>query len=192
MYRIRSTAAMATAGLLLAGSVFAALACHDSGTTSPAAQRVAPSATRAAPVAKRGPSAMALWGIDQGKRRLRCVEAGSHTASASIGPEGGTLRVGRHRLIVPPGALSEPTVITGSVPSDSSATVAFEPSGLRFNVPAALVFGVKGCDVSGDDPSVMYIDDGGRPLEELRSVFDREREEVTVPIDHFSGYQVWV
>jgi hypothetical protein len=191
MYRPRSTAA-ATAGMLLVGSMLAMIACQEGTTTSPSRERIAASDELTAPFAKRGPRPMALWGISRGKNKLNCLQAGPQTASAFIGPEGGTLHIGRHQLIVPAGALSHATLITGSVPSDGSATIAFEPSGLKFNVPATLVFSVKGCDAPAADPSVMYIDDAGRPLEEWPAVFDREREEVTAPILHFSGYQVWV
>ena len=192
MYRPRWTVVRTTAGVLLACSVLAAIACQERSTTSPGAERVASSDELTVPVAKHGLKPMAMWGIGHGKAKLRCLQTGPDTTSALIGPEGGTLRIGLHRLIVPPGALREATLITGSAPSDGSATVVFEPSGLIFDVPATLVFSVKGCDVPSDYPSVMYIDDDGRPLEELRSVFDRAREEVTVPISHFSGYQVWV
>jgi hypothetical protein len=219
MYRSRSTGAKAIARLLLLGAVIGTLACQDAPTTSPSPQLTpatvltAPSAGLAGalpglaadwpnPVrAGTGPAAppvlptadpLSMTTTGKARRKLHCVQTEPRTASAVIGPEGGTLRIGRHRLIVPAGALRERTLITGTVPGDSSATVLFEPSGLKFKAPAILVVSVSGCEAPPVDPSVIYIDDAGRPVEELPSVFDRTREEVTAPIHHFSGYQVWV
>jgi hypothetical protein len=185
MYRSHSTCANLTAGLVLVGTVMGVLACQDTPATSPSPQEAAPSA-------RWGPKPASLWPGRKPSKKLHCAQTEPLTASAVIGPEGGTLAIGRHQLIVPAGALSEATLITGTVPADSSATVTFEPSGLTFESPAVLVLSVKGCDYPAYDPTVIYIDDGGRPLEELPSVFDRARQELTTPIHHFSGYQVWV
>ena len=64
--------------------------------------------------------------------------------SALIGPEGGTIRVGSTEVVIPPGALTEPTDIQLEVsPSDVpgifqlySPVVHFEPEGLVLRVPA--------------------------------------------------------
>jgi hypothetical protein len=191
MNRSRSTCAKLTVGLLLVGTFIGVLACQDTAATSPSARLAAPSAL-AAHWPKPGRKPGSLSAVGRASKKLHCSHTEPQTTSAVIGPEGGTLRIGRHRLIVPAGALNEETLITGTVPADSSATVTFEPSGLKFKRPASLVLTTKDCDVPAGDPSVMYIDDTGKPVEELPSVFDRAREEVTTPIHHFSGYQVWV
>jgi hypothetical protein len=123
---------------------------------------------------------------------LPCTKRESETKSVVIGPEGGTLHVGGHRLVVPAGALSKPTLITGTVPAGTTATIVFAPEGLKFKIPATLVMSVSGCESTITDPHIRYIDDEGRSLEQLPTVYDRKRRELTAPLFHFSGYQVWV
>jgi hypothetical protein len=49
-----------------------------------------------------------------------------------VGPEGGTLQAGAHTLVIPPGALDRPTVITAEMPAGLEVLVEFRPHGLEF------------------------------------------------------------
>src|SRR5881394_1410080 len=47
-----------------------------------------------------------------------CIPKTAAYGSATIGASGGTLLIGSHKLIVPPGALDRPVTISGMVPND--------------------------------------------------------------------------
>lgn len=183
-------AAIATAGLVLVG---AATACAPDRALLP------PTATRARiPVSvPAGETSGNAWvtGISRAVT-AHCTRREALSGSALIGPSGGTLQVGNNQLIVPAGALSEPTLITGIVPSsDSIASIRFEPHGLTFKKPAGLIMDAAGCDVpvsALSAPDVVYLNDAGEVIEYIRAVFDNAWHTVAAPIEHFSQYAVAV
>src|SRR5690242_126762 len=61
-----------------------------------------------------------------------CTPTDAQYGTATIGPSGGELVVGSHRLIVPPGALTETIQISGTAPSLAVPTIFLEPHGLQF------------------------------------------------------------
>src|SRR5688572_11156706 len=70
---------------------------------------------------------------------LSCSPLPYASATQTVGPVGGVISVGPHRLVIPPGALSAPVSITAVTPSGSRVNqIQFQPEGLRFQVPAAL------------------------------------------------------
>jgi hypothetical protein len=166
-------------GFALVAAFASVTACGDTPVVPKAAPRPA------------GPAASSL-ARNTRPVPLPCARRVAETNTVVIGPEGGTLHVGGHRLIVPTGALTKPTLITGTVRDDTTATIVFAPAGLKFKIPATLVMSVWGCEPTVTDPHIRYIDDEGRSLEELPTLHDRKRREVTAPLFHFSGYQVWV
>lgn len=94
----------------------------------------------------------------------RCTPQPSASGSARIGPNGGTVKAGRHVLRIPAGALKQPVVITMESPSDSVNSVVFGPEGLTFD-PAhlpTLVMSYRNCSVR-DEPElsleIVYTDD---------------------------------
>ncbi|HET7585148.1 MAG TPA: hypothetical protein VFK13_09575 [Gemmatimonadaceae bacterium] len=120
-----------------------------------------------------------------------CERRVAEADSALIGPAGGTLQVGSDQLVVPPGALPHPVMIRGVVPADTIASIHFEPEGLHFNRPAALVIGAEGCDVpDGAAPDVVYLDEDGNVLEEIDAVYFPSLKRVAAPIEHFSRYAI--
>jgi hypothetical protein len=120
---------------------------------------------------------------------VACQNHDTQVGSALIGPSGGTLVVGNSRLIVPAGALTEPTQISGTIPDTTIAIIEFEPTGLRFNKPAGLQLDVSGCDpAASESPAVDYVDDAGNVQEWIEAVFSNDWHTVAAPIDHFSGY----
>jgi len=118
---------------------------------------------------------------------VRC-ENWPATSSADIGPNGGIITVGRARLIIPPGALSDVVHVTGTALPDDNPTVAFQPSGLEFKKPAGLQFDVTGCEIPADSPDIVYLNDAGEIVERIEAVYSNYWRQVAAPVRHFSNY----
>lgn len=122
---------------------------------------------------------------------LLCPTRLTGTDSALIGPNGGQVAVGNNRLIVPPGALRDPTWIRMTVPESEGAVVELEPSGLVFKRPAGLQLDVEGCDVPPDFvPDVFYVGHDGEIIERILAQYSNLWHTIAAAIDHFSGYIV--
>lgn len=161
---------------LLAGGSAAVVGCHDT-----------------APLEVNTPAAGSLLGdLGQLLTLLPCNPLPESTATATIGPAGGTLQVGPHTLTVPAGALSAPVSITGTAPSGSVNTVQFQPEGLRFAVPAGLTMSYANCPSPGVllPKRVVFTDDALTILEVLLSVDSRSAQTVVGRVQHFSHYAV--
>jgi len=159
---------------LAAGAV--TLACNAESATNPAAS---------APRLDRDEG-------DSPGQIVACTKREHQIGSAVIGPRGGTLLVGSNMLIVPPGALTRHTLITGVVPEGNAAAIHFEPSGLQFRKPVALFLNASGCEFPEDMPDVVYFDDHGTILERIEAVYIKSWKGVFAPITHFSGYAIAV
>src|SRR5260370_7174205 len=110
---------------LLAGGLALASACSDRTPTTP--QPPAPSGSLLGSLL--GPTGL-----------LKCSNLPYDSTTQTIGIGGGSLSVGPHTLVIPPGALSKPTAITMVLPTDLVGVnaVQFKPAKLQFRVPAAL------------------------------------------------------
>ena len=108
-----------------------------------------------------------------------------------IGPAGGTLRIGPHRLVIPPGALKKNTVVSGQIPLLSlTPSVTLAPHGLQFERPVELTLSYQHCLLDlGRSRSVVYTDDDLNILEWPKST-DYRSKLVTAYIWHFSRYAV--
>ena len=107
-----------------------------------------------------------------------------------IGPAGGVIRAGRHKFVIPAGALHQSTAISMVAPDDRIASVRFGPAGLQFD-PAhkpRLTLDYSNCLILGS-PQVVYIDDNYNLLEALRS-FRLLGHQVSADVEHFSRYAV--
>lgn len=105
-----------------------------------------------------------------------------------VGPAGGELTVGPHRLSIPAGALREPTVITAEAPTALLRELRFSPHGTRFDVAPTVTMNYKGCTTPVDqDNAVVYLDDNLDVLEWPRAT-DGKKGEVVSFIWHFSRY----
>ena len=112
------------------------------------------------------------------------------STAVTIGPRGGTLTAGRHRFVIPAGALDSSVTITMVNPGDGHASARFGPEGLRFD-PAhlpTLTLDYSNCLVLGT-PHIVYVDDRDNLLEVLKS-FQLLRHSVSAPVGHFSRYAV--
>lgn len=117
--------------------------------------------------------------------------------SAMIGPQGGTLQVGPHRIVFPAGALSRMTKITAEIPNDPVASVRFSPEGLKFpaNARPALQVSYENCPLINlqallPTKSIAYTTEKLSILERLRSFDNPLTRKVSAPLDHFSRYAV--
>jgi len=107
-----------------------------------------------------------------------------------VGPAGGTINVGPHRLVIPSGALANWTKITAVAPSSTINRVEFYPHGLVFAKPVNLSLSYANCGIVSTllPRHIAYADDNLKVLELLDAVPNLLRRESTAPIKHFSDY----
>ena len=118
---------------------------------------------------------------------LNCKPAHPSYGSAVIGPEGGSLIIGSNRLIVPPGALTKPVLITGTVPEGKPFEVDLQPHGLTFKNAAGLILDATSCL---DVPNIVYLIDQVTVSDPIEAVYSNWWHTIACPIWHFSGYAV--
>jgi hypothetical protein len=123
---------------------------------------------------------------------VACERREASADSALIGPSGGTLRVGRNELVVPPGALKDEVMLRGEVLDDTVASVRLLPEGLVFRKPAGLALDTDGCTDPGATAKILYLDDDGNVLEEIDAVYSPLWKQVAAPINHLSRYALGV
>ena len=121
---------------------------------------------------------------------LTCTASQTAIGINVVGPNGGTVRVGPHTLIIPRGALTRPTLIEGISLPGPFRQVSFLPEGLRFSQPVSLQLDYAGCRVTDDPLQVVYLGDRGNLLEIEPSTDDRAARTVTGRIRHFSSYAI--
>lgn len=106
-----------------------------------------------------------------------------------VGPQGGVVRVGQHRLEIPRNALRKSTVITAERVTGQVASVRFSPHGLEFDRSATLTMSYDHCSPA-ERNRMAYTNEKLEILEYPPSRDDRLNEEVEAKIDHFSRYAV--
>ncbi len=135
-----------------------------------------------------------LLGTSIGSGLLACDPLPSASASATIGPDGGVLLVGPHKLTVPAGALAVPVVISGQAPVGTVNSVQLQPEGLQFAAgkPAKLTLSYANCPLLGSllPKRVAYTTDLLAILSYLPSLDDLLGRTVTANLAHFSRYAV--
>jgi hypothetical protein len=187
----RSTIAPRTrAALLSLAALLAACAAPDRIT----APRNAP--PTAAPAHSLLSPLLGLGGIVG--RVLECTLPDLATSgdTARIGPEGGSLVVGRTRVDVPAGAVASPETFILTVPATSRVQVAVHAVGYehyRFAAPVAITVDYARCgDLGGDAPlRAWYVDDSdGRALEDMGGTVDAATHTLTFRTPHFSVYML--
>lgn len=121
---------------------------------------------------------------------LTCSEQKYVAVTQTIGPKGGSIKVGEHLLEIPAGALSQKVRIKAEQMSGSTNSVRFSPEGLQFEKPAGLTMSYKNCLVVLLPKSIVYTTEKFKILEVLRSIDLFRKKAVTAPIDHFSRYAI--
>src|SRR5256886_15071819 len=84
------------------------------------------------------PQASLIGGLLQATGLLQCTAMPTATATQTVGPAGGGINVGPHRLSIPAGALRAPVTITAPAPSDNLNRIQVQPQGLVLQRAAAL------------------------------------------------------
>jgi hypothetical protein len=109
-----------------------------------------------------------------------------------IGPEGGDMSIGPHKLSIPKGALTDYVVITGEMPVSMAVTVRLSPEGLAFAKQPLLTLSYKHClRPIYYRERVAYTDEELNPLEFPHSYDLTLDGLVNAWLDHFSRYAVW-
>lgn len=128
------------AGALFLGVLVIGTACSDLGTpTSPESNPgIAPLQSRTAGIGPR-----------EAVKRLSPV-TGAGSAVATIGPEGGTIRVRDVEVMIPPGALTKKTRIHVIVPGGPIVRAKFQPEGLQFQKPVRIGFDLSNTTAAGE------------------------------------------
>ena len=123
---------------------------------------------------------------------LLCKPLEYEAAAAIIGPEGGEIRFGEHRLKIPAGALLTRTVVTAEAPTSLMVTVDFSPHGLQFQEDVELRLDYSHCTqpLLPAALGVVYLDDLLRILETPPSEDYRGSQWVRSWLRHFSKYAV--
>jgi len=163
---------------LLVCALALASACGDHAPTGP--QPSAPAASLIGSLL--GPTGL-----------LRCSNLPYAQTTRTIGILGGSLSVGPHTLIIPPGALTQPTTITMTLPTGLGVNaVKFTPEGLRFLTPAALHMSYANCSLLGKllPKRIAYTTDNLQILYYLLSLDNLLSKYVTGKVTHFSDYVV--
>jgi hypothetical protein len=123
---------------------------------------------------------------------LMCEPKPYEAETAIIGPEGGEIAFGPHKIKIPKGALSEPTVVTAEALSSLIVSAEFSPHGVVFARKVELELSYKGCVLPTDFRKLLavYLDDDDNILEYPVALDFRRGDKVIARIDHFSKYAV--
>src|SRR6266853_1513988 len=166
---------------LIASALFltVALACTDRTPTS----------VHAGPT----PDASLIGGLLGATGLLRCSNLPYASSTKTIGPLGGSISAGPHTLVIPPGALLNPTTITMTAPTGLGVNaVKFQPEGLRFITPAVLSMSYSNCSLLGKllPKRIAYTDDNLNIISYLLSLDNLLSKYVTGKVNHFSDYVI--
>ena len=123
---------------------------------------------------------------------VRCTPFSPSSVSRTIGPLGGALAVGPHRLFIPPGALDAPVEITAIAPADTVNRIRFEPQGLTFQRPALLTMTYANCGALASlvPKRIAYTSDALAIVELLPTVDVLATRTVSGRLEHFSDYAI--
>jgi hypothetical protein len=181
---------------LFALALFGALTAGASCTSNdePLAPAAPPAAGSEAPSQLLGPVGTLLSPVgtlvSSAVDLLVCRPQPYAATTREVGPDGGTLVVGDHRLVIPRGALRKSVTITAEQMRGSTNSVRFSPEGLKFKQPAQLTMSYKNCLVVLGSKRIVYTDELLKILNVLVSTDAAKSKTVTSPIDHFSRYAV--
>jgi hypothetical protein len=124
---------------------------------------------------------------------LSCSDLPYDSTTKTIGIAGGSLNVGPHTLLIPPGALSGNVTITMVLPTGLGVNaVQFKPAGLQFRKPAALTMSYANCSLLGNllPKRIAYTTDNLQILDYLLSLDILFSKYVTGQVSHFSSYVI--
>jgi hypothetical protein len=161
-------------GLMLGGVLLVGVGC-SSDTTGPS---------------QPAPQASIISSLLSSVDLLTCRALPYASGSTSVGPEGGTVRVGKTSLVIPRGALASRVTIKAEQMSGTTNSVRFSPEGLRFARPAQLTMNYDNCLLVLPTKRIVYTTEGLKVLEILKSLDLRLQRNVSASIEHFSRYAI--
>lgn len=128
---------------------------------------------------------------------IECVVDSTRSVTTTIGPLGGVLQLGAHKISIPLNAVPSPTEFTLTVPASRYMEVEVRANGtehFRFSQPVQLTIDYSRCvrsDIDKKNLRIFYIDRQTKAiLEDLGGVDDKTARTVTTDTDHFSGFSV--
>lgn len=122
---------------------------------------------------------------------LLCEPQPYAAQSKVIGPNGGEIVVGPHRLTIPRGALTQYTVITGESLTSLNVELKFSPHGLKFRRPPTLSVSHDHClKPPKSAMEIVYVDGSGSILEWLAGTVSPGATTIEGWIQHFSTYSL--
>jgi hypothetical protein len=122
---------------------------------------------------------------------LSCSTQPYAVTTKVVGPQGGVVTVGTHRLIIPAGALSRSVTIKAEQVPGNVNSVRFSPEGLQFSKPATLELSYSNCSLLlGVVKRVAYTDERLKILELIPSLDLLNLRTVRGTVRHFSRYAV--
>lgn len=122
---------------------------------------------------------------------VRCEPQPQQAAARRIGPKGGEIKVGPHKLVIPPGALASEVEITAVAPTNSRRELEFYPHGLEFREPVRMTISYDRCIVPDEGRlEVVYTGIGNKIVARQPTLDVKDLKSVEAWTDHFSGYAV--
>ncbi len=122
---------------------------------------------------------------------LSCSTQPYAVTTKVVGPQGGVINVGTHRLLIPAGALDRSVTIKAEQVPGKVNSVRFSPEGLRFARPASVELSYRNCSLLlGVLKRVAYTDERLKILELIPSLDLLNLRTVTGTVKHFSRYAV--
>jgi hypothetical protein len=125
---------------------------------------------------------------------ITCNTTEEIRATEQIGPQGGTLQVGDHRLEVPAGAVAQTVSFTGVLLADELLKVTIQADGadeFRFQSPATLTLSYARCPAPAEPERlrIYKIDPRtNRVLEDVGGRAAPQERTITAPLDGLSTY----
>lgn len=126
-----------------------------------------------------------------------CPTRWTRSASAIIGPEGGTVELDGHRVTLPSGAVDQPTEITLRTPRSKYLVVNLRANGeeiVEFPVPVTVTISYARChrgDLNRRDLSAWELDPATESLlGSMSSTHDAASRSVTFTTTHFSHFVI--
>lgn len=143
------------------------------------------------PIEAESAGALPTSGVLSMHRLAYCTPQPIASASALIGPAGGTIRAGKYKLTFPIGALTRTTLITMVAPRDTVNQVALGPEGLQFPLGRhpTLKMDYRHCKIPTTAVKrIVYTDDNLQARETLLTADNVLTGEVAGKLKHFSRY----
>jgi hypothetical protein len=121
---------------------------------------------------------------------LSCSTQPYAVTTKVVGPQGGVIEVGTHRLVIPANALSKSVTIKAEQVPGQTNSVRFSPEGLQFARPASLELSYRNCSPLMLLKRVVYTDERLKILNLIPSLDLLNLSSVRGSIQHFSRYAV--